>query len=55
MVTPSGVLVPIDPPVVVSLRVEIARDPPIDCAEEPPLPMAEDRVAHVARVSVGPI
>ena len=53
--TPSGVLVPVDPPVEVGLRVEIARDPPADRAEEPPLLMAKDRVAHIARVSVGSI
>ena len=52
--TPSGILVPIDPPAEVGSRVEIARDPPADRAESP-LPMAENRVARIARVSVGSI
>ena len=56
----SGVLVPIDPPVVGSRR-EISQDPLMDCAESVPienavpLPMAEDRAVCIARVSVGSI
>jgi len=54
----SGVLVPIDPPVV-GPRREISQDPPMDRAESVPventvpLPMAEDRAVRIARVSVG--